>query len=378
MKAYTQSIYRSIKSNLSKLLSIFFIILLGIAFVSGIGTLSSMITNSFGEYYEEHNIPDLIIKDTSGEGFSLSEDEEVLDIEKDLSTYENYIKSTYVTVFDTSAVPALEETIIAQIEESMPGISSSISVDLLPDDFPLTRFSTIQQDQTIDTLTIVEGRFPESDDEIAVEQMQDSMIQYNVGDVINLGAAFGGYKKIVGIIKNPLVISKYGEPDLVNQDLLEQIIYFYGDTISAEQLPEFRNYYVALVGAAAERLRQIDPATPIEIETALFDFGWTEAVLAAGLANKIDLLGVHVYKELRGRNTFPEAAGAVSRDGKRSYTEPYRDYGEQIAAFRKMIRKYNPNLKINVSETGVNTGINPIGRAYYVSAVSQAKFLARL
>ena len=153
---------------------------------------------------------------------------------------------------------------------------------------------------------------------------------------------------------------------------------FYGDTISAEQLPEFRNYYVALVGAAAERLRQIDPATPIEIETALFDFGWTEAVLAAGLADKIDLLGVHVYKELRGRNTFPEAAGAVSRDGKRSYTEPYRDYGEQIAAFRKMIRKYNPNLKINVSETGVNTGINPIGGAYYVSSVSQEKFLARL
>ncbi len=258
MKAYTQSIYRSIKSNLSKLLSIFFIILLGIAFVSGIGTLSSMITNSFGEYYEEHNLPDLIIKDTSGEGFSLSEDEEVLDIEKDLSTYENYIKSTYVTVFDTSAVPALEETIIAQIEESMPGISSSISVDLLPDDFPLTRFSTIQQDQTIDTLTIVEGRFPESDDEIAVEQMQDSMIQYNVGDVINLGAAFGGYKKIVGIIKNPLVISKYGEPDLVNQDLLEQIIYFYGDTITI-------NLNIQL-GAISIPISQALPITDVYID----------------------------------------------------------------------------------------------------------------
>ncbi|MST99344.1 hypothetical protein FYJ85_20160 [Victivallaceae bacterium BBE-744-WT-12] len=153
---------------------------------------------------------------------------------------------------------------------------------------------------------------------------------------------------------------------------------FYGDTVSPDDLPGYREYYVALVGAAAERVRQLDPQTPIEIETALFDFGWTEAVLAAGLAGKVDRIGVHIYKELRGRDTFPEAAGAVSKDGKRSYTEPYRDYGEQITAFRKLLGKYNPRLEINVSETGVNTGDNPAGGSYYVSAKSQAKFLARL
>lgn len=153
---------------------------------------------------------------------------------------------------------------------------------------------------------------------------------------------------------------------------------FHGDAYRGAALDELRNYYVTLVGAAAERIREIDPDTPIEIETALFDFGWTDAVLSAGLAEKIDRIGVHVYKELRGRDTFPEAAGAISRNGKRSYTEPWRNYEEQIAAFRELLRKHNPLLEINVSETGVNTGVNPAGGAYYVSELSQAKFLSRL
>lgn len=46
--------------------------------------------------------------------------------------------------------------------------------------------------------------------------------------------------------------------------------------------------------------------------------------------------------------------------------------------FESCSGKYNPRLEINVSETGVNTGDNPAGGSYYVSAKSQAKFLARL
>ncbi|NMD85130.1 hypothetical protein HF882_00880 [Victivallis vadensis] len=153
---------------------------------------------------------------------------------------------------------------------------------------------------------------------------------------------------------------------------------FYGDSILPSELAEFRNYYVDLVGTAAERIRQIDPRTPIEIETALFDYGWTEEVLKAGLADKIDLIGVHVYKELRGCDTFPEAAGAISQNGKRLYTGPYSNYEDQIAALRKLIEKYNPKIGITVSETGINTGDNPEGGSYYVSEKSQAKFLARL
>lgn len=232
MKAYTRSIYRSIKGNISKLLSIFFIILIGIAFVSGIGTLSSMITNSFGDYYEEKNVPDLIIKDSAGTGFADDDNDGVFNIEASLKDDDRVLKTTPVTVFDSTAVPALEETIKDSLDSYMPGISDNVTIDLLPDDFPITRFSTIQANQSIDTLTIKEGRLPENSDEIAIEQMNDSMIQHQLGDFINLGSAFGGSKKIVGIIENPLVISKYGEPDLINQENLQQIIYLYGDNIN--------------------------------------------------------------------------------------------------------------------------------------------------
>ena len=59
MKAYTKTIYRSIKSNLGRIISIVFIILIGITCYSGLGTLKTEVKSSFNNYYNESFLSDL-------------------------------------------------------------------------------------------------------------------------------------------------------------------------------------------------------------------------------------------------------------------------------------------------------------------------------
>ena len=79
MKAYTKTIYRSIKSNLGRIISIVFIILIGITCYSGLGTLTTEVKSSFNNYYNESFLSDLNVKTTSETGFS---EEEILKFEK--------------------------------------------------------------------------------------------------------------------------------------------------------------------------------------------------------------------------------------------------------------------------------------------------------
>ena len=77
MKTYFKVIFRSIKGNIAKFISIIFIMLLGIAFVSGLGTLTPTIKSSFTDQLNKQNFADIIIKSTSEYGFS---DQEINDI----------------------------------------------------------------------------------------------------------------------------------------------------------------------------------------------------------------------------------------------------------------------------------------------------------
>ncbi len=151
---------------------------------------------------------------------------------------------------------------------------------------------------------------------------------------------------------------------------------FYGTRIKPEELDAYKKAYVMLVAKASDKIREIDPGIPIEIETALFDFTWTEDVLKMGLASKVDAMGVHVYKEAKGADICPELPGTFIRNGTRFFPkdQPYASYKEEIQAYQSMIRRYNPDMKLNITETCVNTGAG----SYNVSNKSQAKFLARL
>jgi len=145
-----------------------------------------------------------------------------------------------------------------------------------------------------------------------------------------------------------------------------------GGQLKPEQIPAFKLGYVKLIQTVAAKIREIDPGTPIGVETALFDFGWTHDIMTLGLAGKIDFMGVHVYKELSAKEEIPEVVGTFIKDGKRHFVgeQPYAGYREEIQAYQKMLKTFDPKLKMSVTETSINVG--------HVSAKSQAKFLARL
>lgn len=65
-KTFFKTVTRSVRGNTAWLLSVAFIILLGIAFVSGLGTLSPTILRSFSEELRAANVSDAIAVSESG------------------------------------------------------------------------------------------------------------------------------------------------------------------------------------------------------------------------------------------------------------------------------------------------------------------------
>lgn len=70
MKTYLKTLVRTFKKHITRLLSIIFIVLVSVGFVSGIGMAVDKINYSLTDYYVTQNVSDFIIKSTSEQGFS--------------------------------------------------------------------------------------------------------------------------------------------------------------------------------------------------------------------------------------------------------------------------------------------------------------------
>lgn len=69
MKTYLKTLGRMFKKHVTRLLSIFFIVLVSVGFVSGIGMAVDKIDYSLTDYYARENVSDFIVKST-GNGFT--------------------------------------------------------------------------------------------------------------------------------------------------------------------------------------------------------------------------------------------------------------------------------------------------------------------
>ena len=190
MRAFSKTVFRGIKSNLSRMISIFFIILLGIAFVSGFGTLSPSIKKTYSNYLNDNNASDIIIKSKQLYGFT----------EKEISSLTN---DDDIRLFSLYTV----------IDMEIDGKNG--------------RIYGITDDLSVDKVSIIEGRFPENSSEIMVQIKSNVIDEYKIGDVVEYN---GSKLSIVGIAENPLIFQKRGEPDFINNEALEIIIYFNSNT----------------------------------------------------------------------------------------------------------------------------------------------------
>ena len=62
MKANHKSIFRNFKSNIIRFLTLTSIILVSIAFVTGVGSSPDKIRNSFNEYIQQSPVADIVVK----------------------------------------------------------------------------------------------------------------------------------------------------------------------------------------------------------------------------------------------------------------------------------------------------------------------------
>lgn len=214
MKSFIKTVLRSFKSNFAKLISITFIILLGVAFIAGLGTLSPTIEQSFNESLIKQNVSDLVVKSTSPKGFSKTQIQAFKDHEliSDIQAF---------TMIDLSAM-------------NMDINGKNTRMYVLP-----------EENSEINKLKIIDGRLPLNKGEIAVERASRYAVEHSIGESISY---FGRTFKVVGIVGNPLIFDRDGEPDTIKQKPLEEIFYITKEVFAdyGNIFPEATDIYVRL------------------------------------------------------------------------------------------------------------------------------------
>lgn len=189
MRTYFKSILRSVKGNLSRFISIIVVMLLGIAFVAGLFTLSPSIKDSFSAQLNKDNFADVTVKSTALDGRG-------------------------ITQTDVDTLLALD---CVESVETLTVIDGTV-------DEKNTRIYVYTDFETeINPLTLQSGRFPQAMFEVVVERKSNYVEAYAVGDEITV---YGMPCKVVGVVGNPRIFDVFGEPDMIHQENLERIVYF--------------------------------------------------------------------------------------------------------------------------------------------------------
>lgn len=170
-RTFFKTVVRTVRGNVARLFSVAFIILLGIAFVSGLGTLSPTILNSFSEELRASSVSDAIAVSESG----FSEEE-------------------LAALADVSFVSAAEEVVMLET-----GGEENARIYVLG-----------EEERTVNVLTLEEGSAP-AEGEIVLDRACAG--GYAVGDEIELSV--GGFTltlRVSGLYASPLLFSQEGEP----------------------------------------------------------------------------------------------------------------------------------------------------------------------
>lgn len=188
MKAYSKTVMRTVRDNLGRFVAITSIILLGIALVAGLGTLSPKMKNSIDRELNRCNAADIVLKSGSQTGFT---DEQLAAI----SGFEGVTAADGLTVLD------------------------------LPADGKSGRAYFLPAEQEVNRIDLLEGEMPAKAGEALFDRASKAAGEYEVGDEVTID--FMGMEtkvKIVGIASNAMIYNKDGEPNN-DQELLNVILY---------------------------------------------------------------------------------------------------------------------------------------------------------
>ncbi len=197
MRAYTKTVFRTVRDNIGRFIAITLIILLGVAFISGLGTLAYKMRCSLSDGYARAVAPDIVVKSKSQLGFTPSQ---------------------ITLIEETEGISTLQRYTVIDLEEGEER----------------TRiYATALSEQKVNKLTLREGRYPQSASEIVAERASDAVKAVAIGDRISL---LNEERTVVGIVENDLLTYRGGEPimkeeaseeqDVKDMEMLTRIFYF--------------------------------------------------------------------------------------------------------------------------------------------------------
>ena len=245
MRTYLKTLGRMFRHHLARFLSLFFIVLISVGFISGFGRASDRIDDSLCNYYADRSVSDFIVKSTSSQGFT----EEEID-----------------------AVKALFPGALAE---------TGMSFDLQVSEKRSVRLQFVDPDGAVNRPEIVEGEEAEAPTDIYAERSDKSVVSYAPGTQLELdfkaiieslgrqngseiddatSALLDNLEPVAvtvrGVVQSPLTFAGSGEPSYNNpadaelpdtesgvgdMDLLENILY-----IPVDLIPTYRDIVPSL------------------------------------------------------------------------------------------------------------------------------------
>lgn len=151
MKTYLKTLGKTFKKHIVRFLSLVFIVLISVGFISGIGSTRDKINDSLSDYYKARSVSDFIIKSTSENGFS---DEDI---------------ETVRTLFPNAE------------------INTGNSLDIQTDEKRSLRLCFLDYEKTTVNLPeVIEGELPNDKTECYTERKDNVIAGYEIGDKLEL------------------------------------------------------------------------------------------------------------------------------------------------------------------------------------------------
>ena len=245
-KSYRKNVLREMKSSMSRMVSLFGIVALGVMMLTGLMSFAPSMRTAAQKYYVQQNVFDIRVLSTLG----LSED-------------------------DVTAIAAVDG-----VQAVMPVKYQDVEAHWQGDEqTTVARLQQLPADPEADAaenmnrLVLLEGRMPQAADECVVHVVGRSAA-VEVGAVLTLSDDTEGVKgtqfTVVGLVQDPLHYSKDSESSTVGDGQLDCILFVPDGTLTADyyttcyvkaenadRYDNFSDEYQTAVDAVAENLEAI-------------------------------------------------------------------------------------------------------------------------
>ena len=194
-KTFLKYIFSSIKNDISRLIAIFIIVVLGLGFLVGLSSSSPDLQATMNNYWNQTNFMDVYIQSTIG--FS----------ENDVDNLKNELSG----VSDIDGYYQMDQwTYINDKKSETRLIYRSFG------------------ENDIDKLTLVEGKFPENANEVLLLDNSSNSISHELGTKIRFNNDEGTEEVYVvsGLVKDPFYVSKVGDITTIGSGVLDAVVYF--------------------------------------------------------------------------------------------------------------------------------------------------------